>query len=272
MQRSSAPRTALVVAHPDDEALWFSSVLADVDRIIICFSEIASFPAWTAGRRKAFARYPLAGLSVLGLREAEVFNGADWSAPRPTSYGMAVRRSPAALPGFSEARYRSNFPVLHARLVALLAGVTRVYTHNPWGEYGHEEHVQVYAAVKAAQAELGFEIAWSNYVSNKSYAFMLARLAAYGAQYAVRPIRNDMAHDLLRLYRESGCWTWYPDYVWPASECMVVERGGNELPGRVLPLNLVTVEPPPAAEKTRFWSRWARGMEKAARRLSTSGG
>jgi LmbE family N-acetylglucosaminyl deacetylase len=36
--------SALVVAHPDDEALWFSSVLAEVSRVICCFEECADLP------------------------------------------------------------------------------------------------------------------------------------------------------------------------------------------------------------------------------------
>lgn len=263
------PRTtALVVAHPDDEVLWFSSVLAGVDRIIVCFSQIASFPACSAARERVFAGYPWKNLTVLGLQEAEVFNGADWGAPRLTSCGMAVKRSPAVLPGFSEARYRSNFGLLHQRLLAALEGCQRVYTHNPWGEYGHEEHVQVYAAVKAVQSELGFEVSWSNYVSNKSYALMLTRLPEYDPRCTVLPTDPAAIQPLLRLYQDSGCWTWYPDYVWPASECMVTEARGPERVGRVFPLNLVTVEPEPVTKPATFWTRWARSTgRKIVRRL-----
>lgn len=258
MTSGTAPLTALVVAHPDDEVLWFSSVLADVDRIIVCFSEIASFPACSAARAKVFAQYPWKNLTVLGLQEAEVFNGADWEAPRLTPYGVAVKRSPAVLPGFSEARYRSNFALLRQRLSAALEGYQRVYTHNPWGEYGHEEHVQVYSAVKSAQAKLGFDVVWSNYVSNKSYPLMASRLPAYEPDYATLPTRGDVTTELLRLYVDSGCWTWYPDYVWPASECMVTEARGSERVGRVFPLNLVTVEPAPTSETFAVLTQWAR--------------
>ena len=31
--------SVLVVAHPDDEILWFSSIIKDVDKIIIVFNE-----------------------------------------------------------------------------------------------------------------------------------------------------------------------------------------------------------------------------------------
>ena len=45
-------KSILVVAHPDDEVLWFSSILDKVDRIIICFLECESNSQWTIGRKK----------------------------------------------------------------------------------------------------------------------------------------------------------------------------------------------------------------------------
>ena len=30
-------KSILVVAHPDDEILWFSSILASVDHVILCY-------------------------------------------------------------------------------------------------------------------------------------------------------------------------------------------------------------------------------------------
>ena len=53
-------RSALVVAHPDDEALWFSSIAGKVERLIVCFLEVDGRPDVTAGRRRAAA-------SVLGF-------------------------------------------------------------------------------------------------------------------------------------------------------------------------------------------------------------
>ncbi len=260
-------RNALVVAHPDDEALWFSSVLADVERLVICFSEIRSFPGWTRGRREAFGRYPFTGLTVLGLCESEVFNGADWHSPELAPYGMVVGRHGETLPGFNATRYRENFEILCARLRTVLVGCERVYTHNPWGEYGHEEHVQVYAAVKVVQAELGFEMVWSNYVSNKSWRLMLARAQCAGI--TMQPTRPDIADTLQRLYSTAGCWTWYEDYVWPAMEGMVTEGAAAGVPGQVLPLNLVTVDYQRPVGATS-WNEWLRRTGSAARRLASA--
>src|SRR3972149_6077617 len=85
-------RSALVVAHPDDEALWFSSILERVERVVICFSDVMSRPDWSEGRRRAIAQLPISGVISLGLTESEAFNGADWRNPAPHGHGVGVWR------------------------------------------------------------------------------------------------------------------------------------------------------------------------------------
>src|SRR5271168_2315679 len=81
----------------------------------------------------------------------------DWRHPLMTSTGMGIADLDA------RQRYDGNFNTLLAGLRPVLAGCADVYTHNPWGEYGHPEHIQVYRAVTALQAELGYTVWFSNY-------------------------------------------------------------------------------------------------------------
>ena len=53
----------LVVAHPDDEVLWFSSILDDVNRIIIVFVDTDQNPERDGARRAAMAS-SVRGLTV----------------------------------------------------------------------------------------------------------------------------------------------------------------------------------------------------------------
>lgn len=134
------------------------------------------------------ADYPLARVASLRLPEAEVFNGADWRRPQCTPYGLAVARKADSSAAFSEETYRANFDRLRRALAQLLSrGYARVYTHNPWGEYGHEEHVQVYRAVKALQPALGFELWFDNYASNKSHELMLRHVGGFHSDYTTAP-------------------------------------------------------------------------------------
>jgi LmbE family N-acetylglucosaminyl deacetylase len=146
-------RTTLVMAHPDDEALWVSSLLSRMERIVFCFETLPSSPALGEGRRRSLVELPrlvelpLPNVTSLGLQESEVFNSAAWPNPVETDYGLAVRRIGRSMPGFSETRYRATHGQLVAALRPLLARSPSVITHNPWGEYGHEDHVQVFRAV-----------------------------------------------------------------------------------------------------------------------------
>lgn len=241
--------TALVVAHPDDEVLWFSSVLASMDAILFCYEAVPSRPDWTAGRRRAVLDYPLRGAQSLGLTESEVFNGADWASPRKAEYGLEVKRHTNALPGINVSRYLDNYAALRAALRTRLAGFAQVYTHNPWGEYGHEEHVQVYRAVKSLQPELGFTLWFGNYCSNKSSRLMLQYVGGFDAAYETRETDPRLGETLAELYKQHDCWTWYDTYRWFTHECFMADQSlPQQAPdGHIFPLNYIKVAEAPVA-------------------------
>ncbi|MDA8156642.1 MAG: hypothetical protein M0Z52_09365 [Actinomycetota bacterium] len=115
-----------------------------------------------------------------------------------------------------------------ALLKTILPGYTVIYTHNPWGEYGHEEHVQVYRAVKHVCNELnGEQSIWCpGYVSNRSAALM-----AYYQSIFQNPSRifktGKRVPGLKRLYQKHGCWTWFSDWQWPAEEIFLMDGPGK---------------------------------------------
>lgn len=267
--------SVLVVAHPDDEVLWFSSVLRSVDLIVFCFEENRSRPDWSEGRRRVLADYPLPRIESLRLPEAEVFNGADWRRPQCTPYGLAVARKADSSAAFSEETYRANFDRLRRALAKMLErGYTSVYTHNPWGEYGHEEHVQVYRAVKALQPALGFELWFDNYCSNKSHELMLRHVDGFHSDYSTAPTDARLGEELKRLYQRHGCWTWFDDYVWFTHECQQRDRdtarGDSRRAGHFFPLNYLRVEAPWEVEQPPRWRRMAGRLRRFLPATGTS--
>src|SRR5262245_2834597 len=116
MPFDSGERVALVVAHPDDEILWFSSILRRATNVIVCFLDVPERSDWTAGRRRTAQAYPLPTASFLGLTESVVLVGADWNAPVVTEYGLDVQKRRGTLPGFDADRYRANYGVLVSQL------------------------------------------------------------------------------------------------------------------------------------------------------------
>ena len=259
-----AQGAGLVMAHPDDEVLWASSVLARLDRIVLCFETVPSFPDWGPGRQRSLAAFPLPNAVNLGLTEAETFDSAAWPEPREAPYGLEVRRHDRSLPNFSEARYKETFAALIAALRPHLAGLGTVITHNPWGEYGHEDHVLVFRAVEALQAELGFALWVSCYVSDKSWPLMRRLLPRLDCRAPALPTDPELGERLKTLYRENGCWTWFDDYAWPARETFFRLAGPGEPAPRPYPGSLINM----------VWTGWTprpsltqRALKGGARRL-----
>jgi LmbE family N-acetylglucosaminyl deacetylase len=236
--------SALVVAHPDDEALWFSSVLANAGKIIICFGDVPSRPDWSEGRRRSLAAYPLASVVGLGLTESEVLNGATWPNPVASPYGLVVSKAQDSLAGFSESRYERNFEQLKGALRVQLKDCRNVFTHNPWGEYGHEEHVQVFRAVESLQTELGFKLWCSNYFSDKNHGFMVENLPNLIAERHSLRTNLELAQELKSLYQRDDCWTWSDGYRYPDSESFLLWNRGTVAKSESLsavPMNFVQV-------------------------------
>jgi len=210
--------TAVVVAHPDDEVLWLSGLVAPADRVVFCFGDPFARPKIAAARRRAVAALPLPNLVDLKMPESGARFITDWSRLRLTPFGIEITDVAA------RARYEANYPKMLEALRPVLDGCRAVYTHNPWGEYGHTEHIQVHRAVVALQAELGYTIWYSNYVSAQSWPLArdVGRQPCWTARRAISP---DLAtaRRLARVYRRHGAWTasWF--HRWPAEETLYAQ-------------------------------------------------
>ena len=259
---------ALVVAHPDDEILWFSSIFQQVQKIFISFLEAPGQPLWSEGRRLASAQFPMTNVEFIGLKESMTFKCADWSNPVLSPSGLKLNGHQTAerLPGCDTDRYETNFQELRTYLKTALSGYATVVTHNPWGEYGHEDHVQVYRAVTSLRAELGFEVWFDNYASDRSGTLMAQVLAKTQFHYETLPTQPSATREIESLYRKHQCWTWpYDDYRWPAYESFMLDVEVSEdasHAGATLPINYINVDL--AAMQSRRPGR----METLARRLS----
>ncbi len=217
-------RNAVVVAHPDDEILWLSSALKGAETIVFCFGDLFGNPKRSAARRRAVAALALPNLIDLQIPESGVRKLVAWEATQPTPYGVEIADAEG------RARYEANFAKLVTALRPVLAGYDNVFTHNPWGEYGHPEHVQVYRAICALQAELGFTIWFSNYVAPLSLP--LARRLAAPPCWARRETRRPaecLARRWAWVYLRHGAWTWLLSYRWPRRETLYAQPPVGEL-------------------------------------------
>ena len=211
-------RLAIVMAHPDDEVLWACSALRAAERIVLVYGELKCGPKLSEGRRAAMAVFPLPTLDWLEMTESGSFDSASWRNPKETEYGLYLHRSLRVMYSFDPDRYRTQFAELQARLRVSLKGVKNVIAHGPWGEYGHEDHVQVFRAVAGLAPEMGFRLWVPGYYAPKSEQLMLRNLRYLGRPTAPLPIDRALAEEISRIYKRTDTWTWFDSYVWPETE------------------------------------------------------
>jgi hypothetical protein len=230
----------IVVAHPDDEILWFSSILDRVKQIIICYTVQKSRPDWTTGRSQVAVHYPLVNLKFLDLNLSEIFNCANWKNPITTPYGLKLDRKES-----NHICYHNNYAKVKNRLQELLRPYHHIFTHNPWGEYGHEEHVQIFRVIENLQRELGFSIWVSNYASNRSTPLMLNSTAKISNRVFCECPNKERAAQIKDLYIKYGCWTWLPDFVWSDQETFLQIKTSDQhkrSQRSVIPINFLDID------------------------------
>lgn len=210
-------RRLVVVAHPDDEVLWFGALCREVEAVVVAFQASTEDADLGARRARLMQTLPYPVLN-LGLDEPGSFGLADWAHPRRTEAGLALSEP-------ARTRYDEGFRTLRQLLKPVLRGpgALQVFTHNPWGEYGHEDHVLVHRAVTSVIADAGEETVGGAvrevFVPTVS-SVRSARLAGdYRLGRATRELAfgNDAewCRRVKMRYQEADCWTWHDDWRAP---------------------------------------------------------
>jgi hypothetical protein len=214
----AALKTLVVVAHPDDEALWFSPVLAQADLIVVAFPRHPRREEINTGRDAVWRDFRLP-IELLPVDTAPVLRQSDWANPKLTTYGVELRDE---CPPDVRSQYIANYDRLIAGLDPYVAESDQVYSHNPWGEYGHEAHIQVWSVVSRLARERGRTLwVWDGLTNEE----LLERGSRVRQEYFT-PLPDelrtqtldrdlDVYRRLKRLYERHGVWTFRDDYVPP---------------------------------------------------------
>jgi len=232
--------SALVVAHPDDEILWFSSIIDRVSKIIICFLESEFDAIHKTGRQQSLEEYPIENISCLGLKESKSFDTANWEKPEYSRNGLILHANKLIIN-----RYEENYSGLVKALRHELESVEQVFTHNPWGEYGHEEHVQVSCAVTQIQADAQYRIWYSNYCSNKSLPLAMTYVSGFKSNYHTLKTNKLLSKQIMDIYKKNNCWTWFDEYEWFNEECFISNselRASSVDEGHMFPFNVIKLD------------------------------
>ena len=199
----------VIVAHPDDEILFFSSVIKDASKVVICFGPSAD-KNLTNGRQHLKTQLPLNNILFLDIPESSVFNSANWKRPVKCREGIVV--------GKSEFAYQQNYDSLKDQLAQILDYGETIYTHNPWGEYGNEEHIQVFQVIMELSNDFNLKVFVNCYVSNKSYLLMTQEQHLLSGEVYLGTPDVNLCSNFKKIYQANQCWTWLDDYSWPKSE------------------------------------------------------
>ena len=89
----------IIVAHPDDEVLFFSSILKRASQVIICFTDTEDSTI-NIGRQHLKKKIPLNNYLFLDLKESDVLNTGNWNNPikfngslNPKSYQTVKKKN-----------------------------------------------------------------------------------------------------------------------------------------------------------------------------------
>lgn len=251
----------IVAAHPDDEILWFSSIMKQAHQVVILYRDFWAKPDIGGQRATAIANSPHDNVTWLELSETGSYGCADWASPTISETGLAFTKiatlrdikamvkkalpvdSPAPARRLAQA-YDDNFYATVERLRPMLSKDMNVFTHNPWGEYGHEDHVQCFRAVDLLRREIGFKLWISNYCTARSLPLAMSYFQQNPGPFIRLPTDRDYAQQVARAYVDAGCWTWVDDWDWFEDECfMEAPIGPSSAPkqGHLFPLNFFSM-------------------------------
>ncbi len=220
----------IIAAHPDDELLWFGGILRDVDQIVLVYEDFWPQPDVGQARNAVLQDYPRDNVISLKIPEAATNGCADWGNPKIGDFGIelgfeatlrdlkqqvkrVIGKSDAPAEGI-ETSYKKNYNLIYDRLKSILTPDMNVFTHNPWGEYGHEDHLQVYRVVEHLRQEIGFKQWMSNYCSERALPLAMTYFHNEEVKYFQVPVDKRFSNTVADVYHKHGCWTWAKDWKW----------------------------------------------------------
>ncbi len=235
--------SVIVVAHPDDEILWFSSLLKRAAHVLFCFSDELYDPVFGARRRSVVENYPLKNTSTIDLVAAGRWRPESFVNPKYNKYGIEIVGNDDFY-SIQLKKYKENYYAMRKKLAGRLSQYRHVFTHNPWGEYGHEEHVQLHRVICELQKKIGYNIWYSGYCSTRTVGLIDPHACI--SDSLTLPTDSKTAEKLMHVYEQKDCWTWYKGWRWPQRETFF-KKGAELHPdiegGTFTSLHLIAMPP-----------------------------
>lgn len=171
----------LIVAHPDDEIIWFAP--QSFDLIVIVFLARHDKLYAKNCREMAIAEHPFnEKIILLGIDESGF-----WKDKSRVKEYEASRKN----------IYESLSAIKHQYLF------TNIFTHNSEGEYGHDDHILVNEVVTKIFSEIDI--------------FCPIDINSYKGHGEIITVLNnlDIYSEVKKIYIKNNAWTWKNDYLPP---------------------------------------------------------
>ncbi len=172
----------IVIAHPDDEALFAWPALRTAERIVAVVSD--------RGRKERYRD----GCRGEALQEAGKLLGVETVC-------------------LGKDGFFAQGPELAVEIEKHLKWP--VFTHNPWGEYNHPDHIAVHKMVKATGRPF-----YTTGINLKARQYPLP-----GEPVGEPEFDRDLYEKLREIYRKHNAWTWKRE---PVRKTTVYETKGAE--------------------------------------------
>ena len=203
----------LVISHPDDECLFASSILEKISTIIICFNYIPGEKKISQARQQSLDNYPLKNINMISLnlsQSIKTFMPLNWLNIKEKNYGL--------IGGHKRKSYSENYEKILNNLRDLIPNNSLIISHNPWGEYGHSEHCQVFKAAFQISLEKECDLFVNGYYSNLTKVFANRKFHLLVPNVYRFETNLKIYERLRKHYLKYGCWTWYKNYKLPKFE------------------------------------------------------
>ena len=114
-----------------------------VSKIIICYGEIPekNMKAQSLGRFKIQKKYPFENVVFLNIKQLIKYRR------KKINFNISNKNYNEVNFNNYKKAYERNTSKFINLLSVHLKGIDRVYTHSPWGEYGHEDHKQIFGCI-----------------------------------------------------------------------------------------------------------------------------
>ena len=198
----------LVMSHPDDEIIFASSILREVKKIIIVFSATYNTKL-SKNRLNLISQYPLHNILFLNIKESKGPSNLFYLLnARETRYGIKI----------DDKTYQENKDKIYKKIDKYIKDCDSIVTHNPWGEYGNHEHIQLYRIMKEIALKSNLKLFVTGYTSFASSRLMYMNNLQLTNKFFKRKTDINLFNNLKELYLKTGSWTYYDAYKPPTWE------------------------------------------------------